>query len=191
MSEIRGWSRQHHGFASRLLERTNEDWAKWQLCRYAEVATEVMCYAISRATNPATTPEALFEEGRPATFGHFLEKAKHLAGTAELDRSAWGVRFFSQVLKDTRSARALDAINQQRNNLAHGRQSPTACQNQEARCAGPKLGIVGVSASRRASRLPRPSARAQPIAVVAPLGVRSDSGQLPQSWPCCSVQVAV
>jgi hypothetical protein len=65
------------------LERTNEDWAKWQLCRYAEVATEVMCYAISRATNPATTPEAY----RPATFGHFLETAKHLAGMAELDTS--------------------------------------------------------------------------------------------------------
>jgi O-acetyl-ADP-ribose deacetylase (regulator of RNase III) len=110
-------------FASRLLERTNEDWAKWQLCRYAEVATEVMCYGISRATNPAITPETLFEEGRPATFGHFLEKAKHLAGTAELDRSAWGVRFFSRVLKDTRSERALDAINQQRNNLAHGRRT--------------------------------------------------------------------
>jgi O-acetyl-ADP-ribose deacetylase (regulator of RNase III) len=84
-------------FASRLLERTNEDWAKWQLCRYAEIATEVMCYGISRAAHPATTPEALFEEGRPATFGHFLEKAKHLADTVELDRSARGVRFFSRV----------------------------------------------------------------------------------------------
>jgi hypothetical protein len=40
-----------------------------------------------------------------------------------LDRSAWGVRFFSRVLKDTRSERALDAINQQRNNLAHGRRT--------------------------------------------------------------------
>jgi hypothetical protein len=110
-------------FASRLLERTNEDWAKWQLCRYAEIATEVMCYGISRATNPMTTPEALFEEGRPATFGHFLEKAKHLAGTVELDSSAWGVRFFSRILTDARSAPALDVINQQRNNLAHGRQS--------------------------------------------------------------------
>ena len=82
-----------------------------------------MCYAISRATRPEIIPEALFEEGRPATFGHFLENAKHLADTAQLDRSAWGVRFFSRILKDARSARALDAINQQRNNLAHGRQS--------------------------------------------------------------------
>src|SRR5262245_29055040 len=110
-------------FASRLLERTNEEWAKWQLCRYAEVATEVMCYGIGHATNPATTPEVLFEEGRPATFGHFLENAKHLAATAELVSGAWGVHFFSRVLKDAKSARALDEVNHQRNNLAHGRQS--------------------------------------------------------------------
>jgi hypothetical protein len=85
--------------------------------------SEVICYGISRATNPAITPEVLFEEGRPASFGHFLEKAKHLAATAELNGGAWGARFFSRVLKDAKSARALDEVNQQRNNLAHGRQS--------------------------------------------------------------------
>jgi hypothetical protein len=110
-------------FASRLLERTNEEWTKWQLCRYAEIATEIMCYGISRATRPASTPDVLFEEGRPASFGHFLEKAKHLAATAELDSRAWGARFFSRVLKDANSARALDEVNHQRNNLAHGRQT--------------------------------------------------------------------
>jgi O-acetyl-ADP-ribose deacetylase (regulator of RNase III) len=111
-------------FASRLLERTNEDWAKWQLCRYAEIATEVMCYGISRAAHPATAPESLFDEGRPPGFGHFLESAKRLAGTAELDSGAWGARFFSRLLKDAGSSgRALAEINHQRNNLAHGRQS--------------------------------------------------------------------
>jgi hypothetical protein len=110
-------------FASRLLERTNEGWAKWQLCRYAEVATEVMCYAISRATKPATSPEAVFDEGRPARFGQFLEKARRFAGKADLDSSAWGVHFFSHVLKDTKSVHALEKINSERNNLAHGRKS--------------------------------------------------------------------
>jgi O-acetyl-ADP-ribose deacetylase (regulator of RNase III) len=111
-------------FASRLLDHANEEWAKWQLCRYAEIATEIMCYGIGRAAQPTTTPETLFEEGRAPTFGHFLESAKHLAGTANLDNSAWGAHFFSCVLKDVgASGRALAEINHQRNNLAHGRRS--------------------------------------------------------------------
>lgn len=108
-------------FANRLRERTSEDWAKWQLCRYAEVAAEVMCYGISRATT--TIPETLFEEDRPATFGQFLEKANYLVRTAELNSSAWGASFFSSVLKNDISVSSLREINHQRNNLAHGRQS--------------------------------------------------------------------
>ena len=109
-------------FADRLSERTNEDWAKWQLCRYAEIAVELMCYGISRAIRPQATPEAMFEENRALTFGLFLKKAKHLANAEKSDSSAWGARFFGRVLQDVESARALDQINQQRNNLAHGRQ---------------------------------------------------------------------
>jgi hypothetical protein len=33
-------------FAARLSQRTNEDWAKWQLCRYAEIAVELICYGL-------------------------------------------------------------------------------------------------------------------------------------------------
>jgi len=35
-------------FAARLAERTNEYWAKWQVCRYAEIAAEFMCYGITQ-----------------------------------------------------------------------------------------------------------------------------------------------
>src|SRR5262249_21800515 len=66
-------------FAHRLLERTNEDWAKWQLCRYTEIAVELMCYGISRAIRPLPTPESMFEKDRAPTFGSFLERAKHLS----------------------------------------------------------------------------------------------------------------
>lgn len=109
-------------FGNRLLERANEDWAKRQLCRYTEIAVELMCYGMGRAVRPPATPESMFEEGRAPTFGLFLDKAKHLAGT-ELDSSAWGARFFGRVLQDVKSTRALDEITQQRNNIAHGRQS--------------------------------------------------------------------
>jgi O-acetyl-ADP-ribose deacetylase (regulator of RNase III) len=110
-------------FANRLLERANEDWAKWLLCRYAEVAVEIMCCGLCRAIRPFNTPESVFEENRAPTFGVFLNKAKHLADPLKLDDNAWGARFFGHVLQDVRSLRALDELNYQRNNLAHGRQS--------------------------------------------------------------------
>jgi hypothetical protein len=110
-------------FAARLWQRANEDWAKWQLCRYAEIAVELICYELSRATRPSTTPESLFEEGRAPTFGDFRSKAQILAATKMVDDSAWGARFFARVMQDEAAARALEIINAQRNDLAHGRRS--------------------------------------------------------------------
>ena len=109
-------------FADRLSQRTNEDWAKWQLCRYAEIAGELICYGLGRATRPATTPEILFEEGRAPTFGLVRDVAQRLA-VATMDRNAWGARFFALVMQDAAAGRALAIIIEQRNALAHGRRS--------------------------------------------------------------------
>jgi O-acetyl-ADP-ribose deacetylase (regulator of RNase III) len=109
-------------FAARLSQRTNEDWAKWQLCRYAEIAVELICYGLSRATRPATTPEVLFEEGRAPTFGTVRDVAQRLAAST-VDDNAWGARFFARVMHDEAAASALGIIVNQRNNLAHGKQS--------------------------------------------------------------------
>jgi O-acetyl-ADP-ribose deacetylase (regulator of RNase III) len=94
-------------FAARLPQRTNEDWAKWHLCRYAEIAVEMICYGLSRATRPSTTPESLFEEGRAPTFGDFRSKAQILAATKMVDDSAWGARFFARVMQDEAAVRDL------------------------------------------------------------------------------------
>ncbi len=110
-------------FAARLSQRNNEDWAKWLLCRYTEIALELVCYGLSRAMRPATKPESLFEEGRGATFGGCREIAQRLATTATLDDHAWGARFFTRLLRDKAAARALETIVTQRNNVAHGRRS--------------------------------------------------------------------
>jgi len=110
-------------FAARLSQRTNEEWAKWQLCRYAEIAVEMICYGLSRATRPSTTPESLFEEGRAPTFGDFRSKARILATTKMVDDKVWGARFFARVMRDEAAARKLEIINAQRNDLAHGRRS--------------------------------------------------------------------
>jgi hypothetical protein len=110
-------------FADRLSERTNEDWKKWQLCCYAEIGVELMCYGLSRATRPATTPESLFKEGRGPSFDAFREVAERLAATATIDGKSWGARFFAHLVQDEAAVSALETIISQRNNLAHGRQT--------------------------------------------------------------------
>lgn len=110
-------------FALRLSERTNEEWAKWQLCRYAEIALQFMCFGLSRAMIPVTSPQTLFEEGRAPTFGTFHEVAQRLATSSTLRDKSWGARFFAGVVLDKTAKRALAAINEQRNALAHGRKS--------------------------------------------------------------------
>jgi O-acetyl-ADP-ribose deacetylase (regulator of RNase III) len=111
-------------FAKRISANTNEDWAKWRLCHYAEIAIEFMCYGISRAIHPPKTPERMFKENSAWTFGTFLKEAKKLAGSSEINSSTWGACFFRRILQEgTTSVCALDKIIEQRNNLAHGRQS--------------------------------------------------------------------
>lgn len=108
-------------FAARLAERSNEDWAKWQLCRYAEIALEIMCYGLSRAHNPPRTPELLFNERQAPTFGKVRKLAQNVSSALPLNAQVWGTKFFASVLKNEGAKRALEEINTQRNNLAHGR----------------------------------------------------------------------
>jgi O-acetyl-ADP-ribose deacetylase (regulator of RNase III) len=110
-------------FAARLSERSNEDWAKWLVCRYAEIGVELMCYGLGRAALPASTPETLFEEGRAPTFGVLRDVAYNLAMSSPINCSTWGARFFTNIIKDKGAGRALATVIEQRNHLAHGRKS--------------------------------------------------------------------
>jgi O-acetyl-ADP-ribose deacetylase (regulator of RNase III) len=110
-------------FATRLAERSNEAWAKWQLCRYAEIALEIMCYGLSCAISPPRTPESLFSEGEAATFGKVREFALKFASASRLNLNVWGTKFFASVLNNEAAKRALGEINAQRNHLAHGRET--------------------------------------------------------------------
>jgi hypothetical protein len=110
-------------FAGRLARRSNKDWAKWQLCRFTEIALEIMCYGLSRGISPSPTPESLFEEGEAPAFGVVRELALKFAVALPTKVNVWGVNFFASVMKTEAAARALEAVNTQRNNLAHGRTS--------------------------------------------------------------------
>jgi O-acetyl-ADP-ribose deacetylase (regulator of RNase III) len=111
-------------FAARLTKRSNEDWAKWQLCRFAEIAVEIMCYSLCRAT--ASRPESLFVKEMAATFGTVYGIALERASALPARGDTWGANFFARVLKNKAAARALEKIITQRNNLAHGRDKETA-----------------------------------------------------------------
>jgi O-acetyl-ADP-ribose deacetylase (regulator of RNase III) len=110
-------------FAARLAQRSNEDWAKWQLCRFAEIALEIMCYGLIRGISPSPRPESLFQEGEAPTFGVVRELALKVAVALPAKANVWGANFFASILKNEATARALEAVNTQRNNLAHGRTS--------------------------------------------------------------------
>jgi O-acetyl-ADP-ribose deacetylase (regulator of RNase III) len=118
-------------FAARLAQRSNEDWAKWQLCRFTEVALEFMCYGLCRAAIPPPSPESLFEEGMVATFGVIREHAMKFAAIPLANMDAWGAKFFATVLKKDAAARALETVNTQRNNLAHGRKGMALAEIRE------------------------------------------------------------
>ena len=111
-------------FADNLSKPAHESWANWQMCRFAEIALEILCYGLCRAIDHEPTPEALFEEGKAATFGVVREHALKLAAESPArPRRAWGAEFFARVLTNKTSARNWEVLNGQRNNLAHGRQS--------------------------------------------------------------------
>jgi O-acetyl-ADP-ribose deacetylase (regulator of RNase III) len=93
-------------FAARVAQRSNEDWAKWQLCRFTEVALEIMCYGLSRAVSPSPTPESLFEEGAAPTFGLLRELAVKFAAASLLNENVWGTKLFSSILQNEAATRA-------------------------------------------------------------------------------------
>ena len=119
-------------FASNLGQRADANWAKWQLCRFTEIALEIMCFGLGRATDPAPTPESLFEEGMAATFGVVREHAlKFSTLSPDKLKRVWGADFFASVLRNNASVRALETLNSQRNNLAHGRKSMSVVEINE------------------------------------------------------------
>ena len=82
-------------FSTRLVRRSEEEWAKWQLCRFTEIALEIMCFGLCQAANPLPKPETLFEEGISPTFGIIRHQALQFATSlSQPGEGVWGSRFF-------------------------------------------------------------------------------------------------
>ena len=110
-------------FIDRFDQPSNEDWAKWQLYRLAEIGLEIMCYGLARAIIPAQTPEKLFRKGWAPGFREFRNHGLIFATGLPTNTNAWGAKFFSGVLKNDAAAKAIEAVIEQRNNFARGRAS--------------------------------------------------------------------
>jgi O-acetyl-ADP-ribose deacetylase (regulator of RNase III) len=110
-------------FEKRLARRMSGEWAKFQLCHYAEIALDVMYYSLTCAMQPSKTPKEIFPKGSPPTFGERFRLASELASTLPVGEKFWGSKTFAAVLKDKLSRSAMAALIAQRNDLAHGRQS--------------------------------------------------------------------
>jgi hypothetical protein len=80
-----------------------------------------MCYSLGRVVYPSATPESLFEEGVTPTFGVVREHALKFALACPAKTNFWGASVFASVLKNEAAARALEELNKERNNFAHGR----------------------------------------------------------------------
>ena len=126
-------------FAARIAQRSNEEWLKWQLCRFTEIALEIMCYGLSQLIRPLPTPETLFKEGQAPTFGLFRELALKSAYELPGRANVWGATFFKSVLKDRVAAQALEEVNAQRNHFAHGRKSLGVTEIKKLAVQGLKL----------------------------------------------------
>jgi O-acetyl-ADP-ribose deacetylase (regulator of RNase III) len=119
-------------YGSNLCRRSDANWAKWQLCRFTEIALEIMCFGLCRVSEPAVTPESLFKEGMAATFGVVRGHAiKFSTMPREKLKDGWGANFFASVLRNEESVSALETLNTQRNNLAHGRETMSVGQIRE------------------------------------------------------------
>ena len=111
-------------FGASIREPSEESWAKWQLCRFAEITLEIMCFGLFQADDPPPVPESLFELQVSVSFGKIREHAMRLAKSRTGQSSEfWGNSFFSKLLTDSAVLEKFEILNAQRNNLAHGRTS--------------------------------------------------------------------
>jgi O-acetyl-ADP-ribose deacetylase (regulator of RNase III) len=107
-------------FRLRIQTAQDDEWASWLLCRYCEVAVQLMLSGLASSRGTDFSPRRLFDAGRAITFGAAIERAKKiLNATAVTDFNHWP-SFFREVLSSTTSLRDLTIVRELRNALAHG-----------------------------------------------------------------------
>jgi hypothetical protein len=110
-------------FQEQAIRASHPQWAAWLWIRYAELLVGYLFFVLASSRVPRLLPGDHLEEDKPSSFGLLRASAVTLAEQLRLDSTAgpWA-RFVGTVLgEDARGQRRLERINQDRNNIAHGR----------------------------------------------------------------------
>ncbi|HJT79519.1 MAG TPA: macro domain-containing protein [Gemmataceae bacterium] len=109
-------------FEEQVIRSSHPQWAAWMFVRFAELVTGYLTSLLAMRKRPPDLPTQVVKEREPVTFGLLrLTGARMaklvLAGGAADAWAGLAARLFAEDQK----ARRLECINQDRNNLAHGR----------------------------------------------------------------------
>jgi O-acetyl-ADP-ribose deacetylase (regulator of RNase III) len=96
-------------------------WATWVLLLYTEQLTRYLLFQLAQAAEPPVLPPTLLEEKHPLSFGFARASACKLATTVKKDTSCKLRPLAMALVRDNKDLRRLIRLNQDRNNLAHGR----------------------------------------------------------------------
>jgi O-acetyl-ADP-ribose deacetylase (regulator of RNase III) len=108
-------------FSQRVHRATDEVWVSWLICRYCEVALEIMLAGLAHSLGDEFGPDRLFANKAPC-FGDFLEKGIALAkSSSDIDVACPLPALFARILNSKAARKNLGSINQARNAIAHGR----------------------------------------------------------------------
>jgi hypothetical protein len=121
-----GWNPMHLGvgyidrFEQTVCGSTHPRWMAWLLVRYAELVTgHLLCLL---ASTRSLSPPDLFDPDRPACFGvlrtHAYRLAKELRQIPPSSLEEWACRIAESTYNQ---AGRLSRLNEDRNNIAHGR----------------------------------------------------------------------
>lgn len=105
--------------AHHVASNRHPQWSAWTLARLAELV--VAYVTASLATASACGPDACLPAGRPAAFGTLREIALKRAKASQMTRTSSWVAFLRERLLAGESGGHLRRLNEDRNNLAHGR----------------------------------------------------------------------
>jgi hypothetical protein len=110
-------------FEGQVIRSSHPQWMAWMFVRFAELVTGYLTSLLAMRMQPASLPTHVVEERKPVAFGTLRSTGEKLAkaALAEGGTDPWVglvARLFSE---DAAKGRKLDRINQERNNIAHGR----------------------------------------------------------------------
>lgn len=111
-------------FAVSAMNFRDPPWLAWQICRYCEIALEMMLATLATARQPKVEPKQHLQPGQPLTFGRCRTLAHKIRSQHE---GRWPDRWselFAAVLAQRQCQEQLEEVILQRNRLAHGAAPP-------------------------------------------------------------------